>query len=58
MIEPAKITAMRTLSGLDLTSKYCNFALFRELTELNLSYNKLTDLTEMGLSALSAPPRR
>ena len=50
--KPSKVKSLLRLNGIGIVSSAVDFKKFDHLEEINLSKNKLTDLTCMGLQAL------
>eukprot|EP00727_Mastigamoeba_balamuthi_P005634 m51a1_g1690 hypothetical protein (1072) ;mRNA; r:462527-466818 len=50
--DPSFFTTLRNMSGVGLTSDFCNFAPFSNVKELNISHNRIKDLMVMGLQLL------
>lgn len=47
--EPSSITGLRRLPHCGLVSRVCNFSAFVNLVELDISYNRLVDIANIGL---------
>eukprot|EP01132_Coremiostelium_polycephalum_P007517 gene7517-9238_t len=51
--DPNQITALRRLRDWNLISDVCNFSFFQNLTEIDLTNNKFTDILNVGFQSLS-----